>query len=486
SEKEQGAMSRRLAELTSESLETGGRSARKAVDEAGFSEDLKKQLEERIANAGFRSENASAFAQAELRPSAGAGTRDIAGAAPWAGTESVEDAALRMLNDAHKPLKRPARPPGIRMPTKVDTGRSRTKGAGSGTRIANARDKTSIYSSLKDSSMTEEEREQMRKELKERFTPGARAVPATIQGLASLANERIEDAIARGQFKNLPRGKKIERDYNASSPFLDTTEYFMNKIIQRQEIVPPWIEKQQELVSTANRFRARLRSDWKRHVARTISSKGGGLQYQISLAEEYARAEAIENPPKSKEEHINTVSPDGQSPITITTQAVDATNTPSSLPTTTTISPPSTADLFPPTTSPSPSSSSSSAPSPTPSPRPLLPPFRDPSYLATELSYHRLAIDSLNALTRSYNLMAPNLAKKPYFALERELRACYADVAPLVAGEIRARAARPTRRVEEIGHREGGVMERFAGKGAKVYDERRPRYGFREFWRDLF
>ncbi|KAF4552636.1 Hypothetical protein D9617_9g024250 [Elsinoe fawcettii] len=483
-------MSRRLAELTSESLETGGRSARKAVEEAGFSEDLKKELEERIANASFRSENASAFAQADLRSSAGAGTRDIAGARPWSGTESVEDAALRMLTDAHKPIKVPARPPGIRMPKQVDTGRSRTKGAGSGTRLANARDKTSIYASLKDSSMTEQEREQMRKELKERFIPGARAVPATVQGLASLANERIEDAIARGQFKNLPRGKKIERDYNASSPFLDTTEYFMNKIIQRQEIVPPWIEKQQELVSTANRFRARLRSDWKRHVARTIASKGGGLQRQLLLAEEYARAEAIENPPKTKEEHINTVTSDGQvsqislagelkatplgtpddSIIVITSQPVDASNTPTGETTTITL----------------PSAPGPSSPSPTIPLPPSVPPFRDPAWLSTEASYHRLAIDNLNALTRSYNLMAPNLAKKPYFNLERELRSCYADVAPLIAGEIRTRAARPVRKVEEIGHTQGGVMERFAGNKAKVYDERKPKYGFKEFWRDLF
>jgi hypothetical protein len=43
----------------------------------------------------------------------------------------------------------------------------------------------------------------MRKELKERFTPGARAMPNSIRGLAALANERIEDAIARGQFKVL-------------------------------------------------------------------------------------------------------------------------------------------------------------------------------------------------------------------------------------------------------------------------------------------
>ena len=61
-----GAMSRRLADMTERSMEEGGRSAKKAVEEAGFSEDLKKQLEERIAAGTFRSENASAFAQAEM------------------------------------------------------------------------------------------------------------------------------------------------------------------------------------------------------------------------------------------------------------------------------------------------------------------------------------------------------------------------------------------------------------------------------------
>jgi len=49
--------------------------------------------------------------------------------------------------------------------------------------------------------LTDKEREELRKELKERFTPGARPMPTSFRGLASLANERIEDAIARGQFK---------------------------------------------------------------------------------------------------------------------------------------------------------------------------------------------------------------------------------------------------------------------------------------------
>lgn len=59
-------MSRRLAELTDESIEQGLRSAQKAVEEAGFSDELKRQLEARIADGKFKSENPAAFAQANM------------------------------------------------------------------------------------------------------------------------------------------------------------------------------------------------------------------------------------------------------------------------------------------------------------------------------------------------------------------------------------------------------------------------------------
>ena len=55
-------MSRRLADLTDQSLEQGGRSARKAVEEAGFSEELKQRLEARMTESRFKSENPAAFA----------------------------------------------------------------------------------------------------------------------------------------------------------------------------------------------------------------------------------------------------------------------------------------------------------------------------------------------------------------------------------------------------------------------------------------
>ena len=471
-EEEQGAMSRRLSEMSEENIETGGRGAAKALEEAGFSEDLKKRLEEKIANANFRNENPQAFAQANMPSSAGKQSRDIAAAEPWSGTETIHDATLRMLTDAHKPIKAPPKAPGVRgPPSKIDTGRPRKKASGAvtGSRIANARDKTSMYEFMRDPALSEKEREKLRQEMKQRFAPAARATAATVSGLASLADQRIDDAIASGKFKNLPRGKKIERDYNASSPFIDTTEYLMNKIIQKQEIVPPWIEKQQELVTTATRFRSRLRADWRRHVSRVISSKGGGLERQVRLAEEYALAESLENPPKKKEEKLNAVDDSGHlSQITLSGELKTAASEPSESNRdeeakvdneikimeqsfnddgTLKSKPEETVTIS--TEQPGHSSQVSEAEHPPPR-LPTVPPFRDPLWEQTERAYLTAAIDNLNSLARSYNLMAPPIARKPYYYLDREMKACFADVAPQVAGFIKERAMAPKVRGVEV------------------------------------
>lgn len=59
-QEEDGAMSRRLAQMTDDAMLEGGRSARRNMEQAGFSEELKKQLEERMAAASFKSEHAAA------------------------------------------------------------------------------------------------------------------------------------------------------------------------------------------------------------------------------------------------------------------------------------------------------------------------------------------------------------------------------------------------------------------------------------------
>lgn len=403
-----------------------------------------------------------------------------------------------MLNDAHKPL-RGTRPPKVPTPSgppaSVDMRMKKAVQKSHGERLANARDRTSIYALSQDPSLSEKEKENMRKILKERFTAGARPMPGSVQGLAALANERIEDAIARGQFKNIARGKglNVERDHNANSPFLDTTEYFMNKIIQKQEIVPPWIEKQQELIKAANVFRARLRADWKRHAARVIASQGGSLETQVMRAEAYALAEAANNPKATKTESMTEIDHEGRlSQVTITetptlySETADSKITVSEDPATETCTPqpaPETSEV----TDPTPASDAENTPPAKPPLPHIAAPFRDPAWESLERAYHTLAITAINTITRSYNLQAPDLAKKPYFSLDRELRSCFADVAPQLPNEIRERARKPEKiKVEIVGHKLGGVLEKFSSEKVKVYDSRKPNYGFKEFWKDLW
>ncbi|CAO2655768.1 Nn.00g045710.m01.CDS01 [Neocucurbitaria sp. VM-36] len=492
--------------MSEEALETGGHSALKAVEEAGFSAELKAQLEQRIAAANLRS------SEADLPAAASRHTRDLATAEAWTGTESIHDASLRMLNDAYKPMRlgRPPKAPGVQPPQSVDTGHKRGR-EGRGLRLANARDRSTFYASVKDDAgMEAADRKKRLQEMKDRFDPHARViVPGTIQGLASLANKRIEDAIARGQFKNVPRGKgkNVDRDHNASSPFIDTTEYFMNKIIQKQEIVPPWIEKQQELTLAANKFRSRLRNDWKRHAARMISSKGGSLQDQIRRAEAYAKAELIANPLRKKQEtltavddegHLSQISLSGGLKINSSQEALSGTDA--------TITEEITAERTilhnktPHNIDPSPLEAAMAEPStqtievPISTPAPTVPPaphpFRDLDWERIEFTYQTLAIKDLNDKARSYNLQAPELAKRPYYNLQRELNSCFADVAPQLAEAILDRARRPPKRMHEglgVVSGEKRVWDGLVGGPVRVRDERREKqYGFRQFWKDLW
>ncbi|XDG03715.1 hypothetical protein ABKA04_003330 [Annulohypoxylon sp. FPYF3050] len=470
SDPELGPMARRLEEATEEALLTGGRAGRRAVEDAGFSDELKERLFAKVKDAEFRSEHAAAFAEAGMPSAASAGTRLAATSQPWTGTETTEDAVLRMLNDAHKPLKRELRGrPKIPDLQPVDMRMKQEPKMNAGRRAASARDKASVYAGMGmkelEEGLSEDEREALRKEFRDRFRPAARAMPTTLTGLASLANERIEDAIARGQFKNIPRGKDVERDTRADNPFIDTTEYIMNKMIKRQEIVPPWIEKQQELSKAAHSFRTRLRNDWKRHAARMISSKGGSLEDQMDRARQFAEAEEVCNPRRRNVDQIavSTNSTDDPVMVKMRQQTILETNP-----------------------EPAPETAEGGAKS---RDAPLPPPFRDPDWLSTEKSYMDLSISHLNTLTRSYNLMAPEIAKKPYFSLERELNNCYADVAPQIANTIKDRASgRSKPMIDGFARTSNSILDRF-GKGsqsAKVYDSKTPNYGFKEMWRDLW
>jgi hypothetical protein len=225
----------------------------------------------------------------------------------------------------------------------------------------------------------------------------------------------------------------------------------MNNMIKRQALVPPWIEKQQALHTAAATFRTRLRKDWTRHAVGMVAAAGGSVEDQVRRAEAYARAEG------------------GKKDISTQENASQ---------------PAKDQDLHP--SEASPASQENQRPSEPPAP-PLenLPPLRDPAWERQHLPYLTLAIAELNATARAYNLQAPDLAKKPYYALEREMASCFADVAKVLAREV-VRGDEPEEVIVRKKERDRGVVWRIVGEKAVVRDERGPKYGFKELWRDIF
>ena len=52
--------------MAEEALDTSSKSDRKLMKEAGFSEELKRKLEERIAQTAFQAENQQAFSEVDM------------------------------------------------------------------------------------------------------------------------------------------------------------------------------------------------------------------------------------------------------------------------------------------------------------------------------------------------------------------------------------------------------------------------------------
>jgi hypothetical protein len=207
---EDGAMHRRLQSLaeSAQPIPDGPKAGTSTMTDI----DLLK-LQDRIAQASFEQTYSRAHVELNLPKSADQLTRNIAADVPWTGEENTKDTVLRMLTDAHKPLKMPVPKPTLsslplKGPKNVPTPKS------GGSRVLAAKEASQGYSLLK-----------------EKLSPGFRSMPATLEGLASLAEERIQDARTRGEFKNLPgRGKPANRDHLNESPYLDRTGIQRNYI----------------------------------------------------------------------------------------------------------------------------------------------------------------------------------------------------------------------------------------------------------------
>ncbi|CAO0796135.1 unnamed protein product [Mucor circinelloides] len=117
--------------------------------------------------------------------------------------------------------------------------------------------------------------------------------PRHINELGLLSDARIRAARARGEFDDLPgRGKPIAEDPLLNNPFVDRTEYFLNRIIQRNGAAPPWVMMQQEVDTEVSSIRSQMNSAIKRCLdqvkhERSVVSKSLVLKHFEKMEKSY-------------------------------------------------------------------------------------------------------------------------------------------------------------------------------------------------------
>ncbi|KAF9480164.1 hypothetical protein BDN70DRAFT_805663 [Pholiota conissans] len=95
--------------------------------------------------------------------------------------------------------------------------------------------------------------------------------PTSIKGWNSLIEDKIENARKAGVFNSIKgRGKPLERTTDEYNPFIAREEFLMNRIVQRNNAAPPWIEIQRELDTAVATFREILRQAWIRRTIRVL------------------------------------------------------------------------------------------------------------------------------------------------------------------------------------------------------------------------
>lgn len=154
--------------------------------------------------------------------------RDTAMSKPWNGTENYRDASLRMLIDRPSRAQKEAQ------------------------RLGKVKERVIDFQLDKLS-----EEETFRTIYHEKFTP-----IGSFDKIQTLAERRIDEAMAQGQFDNIKRG---ELAVNVN-PYVDRTEHHLNNILVTQNLVPPWIEKQGGVNLSIERFRAEMADRWMAHV----------------------------------------------------------------------------------------------------------------------------------------------------------------------------------------------------------------------------
>ena len=93
--------------------------------------------------------------------------------------------------------------------------------------------------------------------------PAQAAAARREQERADLIEQRIQEAMANGEFDNLPgRGKPLPAQTN---PYLDPAQALAFGLLQNNGLVPEWIERDKEIRQELEAARERLRLAWQQY-----------------------------------------------------------------------------------------------------------------------------------------------------------------------------------------------------------------------------
>lgn len=277
-----GAMTQRLQQLTEDSLQ---------YDRTALHEKL-SQIANRQENFDYVHQHAVSVTK--IPSGADKLAREVAASKPWTGTESTYDASLRMLNDSVKPLKVKA--------VKRGMVRNRMHAAKEGAldyRLA----KVSESKNVKD----EEDDDGWSEMYRERLLGPAMLVNDSFasvdNSIRSLADQRIQEAKRRGEFKNIKRGEPMKEGFHAlENRFIDRTEYHLNSILKRQDALPPWIERQGGCQLQIQRFREELEREWTQWAVNHVKDEYPGMEVDglVGIMEKYVQSESVDSNGVSK------------------------------------------------------------------------------------------------------------------------------------------------------------------------------------------
>ncbi|KAI5959253.1 hypothetical protein KGF57_002191 [Candida theae] len=211
-------------------------------------------------------DHANAYIKSEPLLAHNKHARDIYYSKPWTGTESKYDANLRMILDSTpKPVNDP-----------MATFQPKRK-ISVGDKLANARDGSLDYKINRDP--VDKEKAKFREIYKEKLLGPSMLLTnsSSVDFVNSLAGNRINAVIDQqtGKFKSPEmenvRGKPLTSEHLKNCT---DTNYFMNQILTKQEVLPPWIETQQNINKSIEQFRDDLDQLWFKWIVNDSVMKG--------------------------------------------------------------------------------------------------------------------------------------------------------------------------------------------------------------------